>query len=56
MFAEKKPWKMYNVYWHRSYTQIYLSWFFIFTSLNTTPLITLVKIILILNFKSVKGD
>ena len=30
--------------------------FFIFTSFNITPLILLVKIILIRNCKSVKGD
>ena len=30
--------------------------FFIFTSFNTIPLILLVKIILISNYKSVKGD
>ena len=47
---------MYNVYWHRSYTHILLFCFFIFTSFNTTPVILLVKVILVWNFKSVKGD
>ena len=56
MFEEKKTTKMYNVYWYRSYTQTFLSCFFIFTNFNTTSLTLLVKIILIRNSKSVKGD
>ena len=38
---------MYNIYWYRSYTQRFLSCFFIFTSFNTTQLILLLKVILI---------
>ena len=34
---------MYNVYWYRSYSQTFLSCFFIFTSFNTTPVILSVK-------------
>ena len=44
------------VYWNWSYTQTFLSWFFfffffffIFTSFNATPIILLVKVILIRN-------
>ena len=50
MFGEKDPGKMYNVYWCRSYTQFFCP------SFNTTPLILFLKVILIGNCKSVKGD
>ena len=50
----KKTGKMYNVYWYRSFTHIFLSRFFIFTS-NTMPLKLLMKAILVRNCKSVKG-
>ena len=56
MFAEKNPGKMYNVYWYRSYIQVFLCCFFIFTSFSITPLILLVKVMLIRNCKLVKGD
>ena len=46
----KKTWE--NVCWHRSYTQTFLSFFFIFTSFNTVPLILLIRIIWIQNCKS----
>ena len=46
---------MYTVYWYRSYTQTFLSCFFIFTSFNATSLILLAKIILIWNCKTDKG-
>ena len=40
MFREKKKlWKIFNVCWYQSYTQTFLSCFFIFTSFNTTPII-----------------
>ena len=55
MFGEKKPGKMYNVYWYRSYTQTFLFCFFIFTSFNATSLILLVKHILLRYCKSVKA-
>ena len=49
MFGEKKSRKMYieNIYW-----KIYIG--IIFTSFNTTPLILLVKVILLRNCNSVK--
>ena len=56
MFKEKKPGKMFNVYWYQSYTQTFLSSFLILTSFNTTPIILLVKVILIQNCKSMKCD
>ena len=56
MFGEKRPGKMYDVYWYQSYIHIFFSCFFIFTSFNTTPRILLIKIILIQNCKSEKGD
>ena len=52
----KKTGKMYNVYWLRSYTHTFLFCFFIFTGFNTTPLIHLVKVILIRSCESVQGD
>ena len=47
---------MYILYWYWSYTETLLSLVFIFTSFNTTPLILLVKIILIRICKSVKDS
>ena len=54
MFREEKPGKIYNLYWFWSYTQTFLSWFFILISFDITPQILLVKISFIWNCKSVK--
>ena len=45
MFGEKNK-ENVQLYWYRSFAQKFLSYFIIFTSFNTTPLILLVKIIL----------
>ena len=52
----KKPGKMYNVYWLRSYTHTFFFCFFILTSFNITPLKHLVKVILIRSCESVQGE
>ena len=53
---KKKTGKMCNVYWCESYTQTFLSYFFIFTSFNTSPLILLLNVVLVRDFKLVKSD
>ena len=59
MFGEKNPKKMYNVYQCILVSKLYRDFFLLFflsTSFNGTSLIFLVKIILIRNCKSMKGD